>query len=95
MKFNDFVHEYKLKNKAKSNIKLQQVLDSIGLYDVGIHSGVGPFSTDIGIVKLHPSRGTQWVCFINGNYFDSCGIVCPKKLSKFTKKRNKHCLYSE
>ena len=48
--FNDFVHEYNLKNKATSNIKIQQVLDSIGLYEAGIYLRDGPFSSDIGIV---------------------------------------------
>ena len=32
--FNDFINKYKLKNKATSNIKIQQVLDSIGLKNV-------------------------------------------------------------
>ena len=36
MAFNDFIIKYKLKNKATSNIKIQQVLDSIGLKNVGI-----------------------------------------------------------
>ena len=49
----------------------------------------------VGIVNLHPSKGTHWVCYINENYFDSYGCVCPKKLSKFIIKRNRHCLYSE
>ena len=53
------------------------------------------FSSDIGIVILHPSRGTHWVCYINENYFESYGCVYPKKLSKFIIKRNGLCLYSE
>ena len=67
----------------------------MGLNDVEIYLRDGPFQTDIGIVNLHPSKGTHWVCYINENYFDSYGCVCPKKLSKFIKKRNGHCLYSE
>ena len=62
--FNDFVHEYNLKNKATSNIKIQQVLVSIGLYEVGIYLRDGSFSSDIGIVNLHPSKGTHWVIYI-------------------------------
>ena len=95
MDFNDFVKKFDLKNKATSNIKIQQVLDSIGLNNVGINLRDGPFSTDIGIVNLHPSKGSHWVCYINENYFDSYGVVCPKKLSKFIIKRNGNCLYSE
>ena len=95
MDFNDFVKKHDLKNKATSNIKNQQVLDSIGLNNVGIYLRDGPFSTDIGIVNLHPSKGSHWVCYINENYFDSYGVVCPKKLSNFIIKRNEYCLYSE
>ena len=95
MTFNDFIKKYKLKNKATSNIKIQQVLSSLSLKDVGIYLRDGPFSSDIDIVNLHPSKGTHWVCYINENYFDSYGIVCPEKLSKFIIKRNGYCLYSK
>ena len=93
--FNNFVKEFDLKNKATSNIKIQKVLTSIGLDNVNIYLRDGPFSSDIGIVNLHPSTGTHWVCYINEKYFDSYGVVCPKKLSKFIIKRNGYCLYSE
>ena len=95
MTFNDFIKKYELKNKATSNIKIQQVLDSIGLDNVNIYLRDGPFESDIGIVNLHPFKGTHWVCYINENYFDSYGIVCPKKLSKSIIKGNGYCLYSE
>ena len=95
MDFNDFFKKHNLKNKATSNLKVQQVLDSIGLNNVGIYLRDGPFSTDIGIVNLHPSKGSHWVCYINENYFDSYCVVCPKKVSKFIIKRNGYCLYSE
>ena len=73
MTFNDFIKKHYLKNKSTSNIKVQQVLDSIGLNNVNIYLGDGPFSSDIGIVNLHPSKGTHWICYINENYFDSYG----------------------
>ena len=95
MSFNDFVKKFDLKNKATSNIKIQQILSCLGLSDVGIYLRDGLFSTDVGIVNLHPSKGTHWVCYINENYFDSFGCVCPKKLSKFIIKRNGYCLYSQ
>ena len=95
MTFNDFIKKYNLKNKSTSNIKIQQVLDSIRLNNVNIYLGDGPFSGDIGIVNLHPSKGSHWTCYIDENYFDSYGCVCPKKLSKFIIKRNGYCLYSE
>ena len=95
MIFNDFVRKYDLKNKATSNKKIQQVLSSLSLNDIRIYLRDGPFEADIGIVNLHPSKGTHWVCYINENYFDSYGIVCPKNLSKFIIKQNGYCLYSE
>ena len=93
--FIDFIKKYILKNKATSNIKIQQVLLSLSLNNVGIYLRDGSFESDIGIVNLHPSKGTHWVCYINENYFDSYGIVYPEKLSKFIMKRNGYCLYSE
>ena len=80
MDFNDFLKKIDLKNKATSNMKIQQVRDSIGLNKVGIYLRDGPFSTDVGIVNLHPSKGSHWVCYINENNFDSYGVVCPKEI---------------
>ena len=71
MTFNEFIKEYKLKNKATTNIKIKQVLSSLSLKDVGIYLRDGPFETDIGVVNLHPSKGTHWTCYVNENYFDS------------------------
>ena len=95
MTFNDFIKKCNLKNRATSNMKIQQVLSSLSMNGVGIYLRDGPFKSDIGIVKLHPSKGTHWVCYINENYIDSYGVVCPKKRAKFIIKRNGYCLYSE
>ena len=92
---NDFIKKFNLKNKATSNIKIKNILSSLSLNDVEIYLRDGPFKSDLGIVNLHPSKEIQWVCYINENYFDSYGCVCPKKLSKFIIKRNGYCLYSE
>ena len=96
MAFNDFLHKHNLKTKATSNIIIYEVLEKIRLDSkVGISLRDGPFDSDIRIVNLHRSKGTDWVCYINESYFDSYGCVCPKKLSKFIIKRNGYCLYSE
>ena len=95
MKFNDFIKKYKLRNKATSNIKIQHVLSSLSLSAVGIYLRDGPFKPEIGIVNLHPSKGTHWVCYINEIFFLSYVCVPPKRLSKFIIKRNGYCLYSE
>ena len=87
--FNDFIHRYKLKDKAISNLKIQQFLPSLSLNDVGIFLRDGPFYSDIGIVKLHPSKGTHGgALYINEKYSDGYGCSPPTKLSKFVVKRN-------
>ena len=95
MTFNDFIKKHDLRNKATSNLKIQQVLSSLSLNDVWIYLRDGPFKSDICIVNLQPSKETHWVCYINENYFDCYGVVCPKKLTRFIIKRNGYCLYSE
>ena len=37
------------------------------------------FNTDIGIVNLHPYKGTHWVCNINKFYFDSLWMFSSRK----------------
>ena len=73
MTFNEIIKKHNLRDKATSNIKIQQILSSLSLNDVGIYLRGGPFEFDIGIVNLHPSKGTHWVSYINENYFDSYG----------------------
>ena len=79
MTFNNFVHKNNLKNKATSKTKIQQVVSSLGLDDVDIYIREGPFSSDTGVVDLHPFRGTHGVLYINENYFDSYGCAHAKK----------------
>ena len=96
MLLNDFVHKQFLKNKATSNTKKYEVMKNLGLHTkMEIYLRVGPFSSDIGIVKLQPLKGTRWLCYIKKKFSDSYGCVCPKKLSKFIIKRNGYCLDSE
>ena len=63
MSFNDFLYKHVLKTKATLNRKIQRVVCSIGLDNINSYLRGGPFSSDIGIVDLHPSKGTHWVCF--------------------------------
>ena len=95
MSFKDYVKKNNLKNKATLNIKIQKNLTSIGLHNINFYLRDGPFSSDIGIVNLHPSKGSHWVCYINENFFDSYGCSPPKRQSKFIIKQNGFCLYSE
>ena len=59
MDFNDFIEKYNLKNKATSNIKIQKFLTSIGLDNVNIYLRDCLFSSDFGLVNLHPTKGTH------------------------------------
>ena len=95
MSFNDFVHKYKLSNKETSIIKIHQVFSNLFLNGIGIYLRDAAFESDLGIVTLHPSKGTHWVEYINENYFDSYGCSPPQKLPKFIIKRNEDCLISE
>ena len=40
------------------------------------------FTTTSGIVNLHPTKGTQWVMFVNEFYFDSFGCPPPVNITK-------------
>ena len=93
--FNDFVHVYGLKSKTTSKLENQNILSSLPSSDVGIHLRNSPFEPDIGIVILHPSKGTHWVAYINENYFDSYDCAPPNKPSSVIIKRNGYCLYSD
>ena len=95
MWFYDFIHNYKLKKKATSIIKTQQIFSSIGLDNVDTYLRDGPFSSDIGILNLYPTKRTLWVPYINGIYFGSFDCWPPQKRSKFILKQNGSCLYSE
>ena len=94
--FNDFIKKYNLKNRATSNIKIYEVLKKVGLDSkVSIYLRDGDFSTNYGVVNLHPSRGTHWIFYTNENFHDSYGITPPEKLSKFITKRNGYSSCSE
>ena len=96
MSFDDFVHKYKLKNKATSNIKKYEVLKKIRRDSkMGIHSRDGDFSTNYGKLNLHPSKGTHWVYYIKDCYYDSYGLSPPKKFLNYIKIKHGKCIYSE
>ena len=90
-----FFRKYNLKNKATSNKQFQQVFSSLPLNDVAIYLGDGPFSSYLGIVILHPTKGTHWVAYNNQNYFGSYCCSPPQKLTKIIIKRNGTCLNSD
>ena len=92
---NDSIKKNNLKNKTTSNSKIQQILASLSLSDVGICLGDAPFKTGFGIVNTHLTKGTPWVAYIYKKDFDSYSSSPPNKLCRFIIKRNGHCLYFE
>ena len=80
--FNDFIQKYNL-NKATSNINTQHILFPLALNDLKIYLRYGPFTTDVGTVNLHPTKGTHWVECNNQKYLDSYDFSPPQKLSRF------------
>ena len=95
MSFNDFVEKHSLKNKATSKTKTYRVSSSFGLGNVGIYPRSGLFSIDVGIVNLHPSKGTHWVAYMNENFFESNDCAPPQEQPKFIIKRSGLCLFPE
>ena len=95
MSFNEFVHKYKLKNKATPNIKIQQIISCWSSSDIGIYLKDGCFPNDIGIVNLHPFGGSYWISYIHESFFDSYGCLPPQKLYRFISKRNGRYFYCE
>ena len=93
MSFSDFVHKYNFKNKATSNIKIQQVLGYIGIDNVAIFLKDGTFSSDNEFLNLNPYyKGAQLVAYINGNVFGSYGCQPPNELCKSIIKQNIVCI---
>ena len=93
--FNDFLHKYNLKNEATSNKKSQNILSFWYLKDVGTYLKDGTIEKDVGILTLHPPKGTHWVVYINEKIFDSYGCSAPQTLSKIIIKRSRYSLIFE
>ena len=75
-----------MKNKATSITIIYKVFEKIALVSkVGNYFRDGNFATKFGILNLHPSKGTHWVCYSKVCYFDSYGCSPPKTFS-ITKK---------
>ena len=89
--FKEFNEKYGLKNKATSNVKIKETLDILKLNSIGVYMRNAKFTTDSGIVNLHPTKGTHWVMFGTEFYFDSYGCPPPTNILNHIKKG----IYSE
>ena len=84
--FEEFVKKYRIKNETTSNVKRKDILDILNRHihdSCKVYMRDDNFSTDVGIVNLHPSVGTHWVMFINKYYFDSYGCPSPKNILNY------------
>ena len=91
LSFKEFVEKYGLKNEATSNIKIKEILKLMNITKCGIYMRDDKFTTDSGIVNLHPTKGTHWVMYTNKHYFDSYGCPPPLNIMSFINKG----IYSE
>ena len=67
LSFKDFVEKYGLKNKATSNVKIKEILNRLrasGELNIpcGIYMRDDKFTTDSGIVNLHPQLEHIGLC---------------------------------
>ena len=64
--FKEFIDKYGSKDEATTNIKIQQILNKLGLC-TKVYTRDDTFSTKSGIVNLNPTKGTYWVMFVDEN----------------------------
>ena len=57
----NFILKYGLKTSATSNTKYQKILLFLSLSDVGDYLKDDPFSSDLGVVNLHATKGARLV----------------------------------
>ena len=84
LSFKEVVEKYRLKNEATSNVKIKEILQILNI-PCAIYMRDDKFTTDSGIVNLHPSVGTHWVLYTNNYYFDSYGCPPPLNIMSFIK----------
>ena len=90
----EFLMKHNLKNEATSNLKIQEVLNKLGI-KAGTFTRDSNITNEIAIVNLHPTKGTHWVLVIHNFYFDSYGCPPPKNVLKHVKSKYNKCIYSE
>ena len=82
LSFKEFLVLYNLKNAPTSNIKIYDVLKKLNL-ECTISMRDDLIFGNCGIINLHPTKGTHWVCFINNFYFDSYGCPPPQNILNY------------
>ena len=86
--FKELVKQYGITNEATSDVEIKEILDIIirHVHDsCKVYTRDDKFTTDSGIVNLHPSVGPHWVRFINEYYFDSYGCPPPINILNYLK----------
>ena len=49
--------------------------------DIALNSKDGPFECDLEVVNLHPTKGTQWVAYINIFFIHLAALLVKNYLS--------------
>ena len=102
LSFKEFLDRYELKDKATSNVKLNKNILDIFMNEMNIHDPCGVYmrdaalATNSGIVKIHLTKGSHWVMFVDEFYFDSYG--CPpsvKVMNHLNMSQVNRSIYSE
>ena len=89
LSFEDFVNEYNSENETTPNLKIEKILNLLGL-NINTFLTSSKFTTKDGIVNLHPTNGTHWVAFVNKVCSGFCGFPPPNlSTASITKKMEK------
>ena len=90
--FKKSITSYDLKSQATSNIKKKEVVNKVEI-NTNFHQRHNKLRTKDGISNFETTKGTDWVAYINQNYFDSCGCRPRKVLFESITKRNSKRLF--
>ena len=63
LSFKEFVNKCGLKIEATSNEEIKEILKLMNT-SCGIYMRDDKFITTSGIVNLHPTKGTHWLCLL-------------------------------
>ena len=62
---------------------------------MGTHKRDDFFSTKFGIVNLHSTKGTHWICYVGKDYFDSYRCAPPKNILSYIKSKHDKSVLSQ
>ena len=69
LSFKQFINKHKLESEATSNFKIGQIL-SEKKSSAKVYMRDDKFNTSMGVLNLHPTKGTHWFMFVDESCFD-------------------------